>query len=134
MVTSGCNYSIELHRGSPKSLPILPNLLLPSQTVKVRENYGSGHTAFSEFDSHLRNVFGVWIDLDKFYEILFFILLLEPKGIFAEYDKSAPLGRSVRPVEKPRRGITVSHEKIPIPVLVFVFRLAPDAQQGTIPP
>jgi hypothetical protein len=24
---------------------------------------------------------------------LFFILLLEPKGIFSEYDKSAPLGR-----------------------------------------
>src|SRR3982074_2220571 len=93
MVTSRGNYSIELHRGSPKSLPILPNLLLPSQTVKVRENYVFGHTAFSEFDSHLRNVFGVWIDLDKFYEILFFILLLEPKGIFPEYDKSAPLGR-----------------------------------------
>ncbi len=40
MVTSQGNYSIELHRDSPKSLPILPNLLhLPSQTVKVREYY-----------------------------------------------------------------------------------------------
>jgi hypothetical protein len=36
--------------------------------------------------------FRVWIDLEQFYEILFFILLLEPKGIFPEYDKSAPLG------------------------------------------
>jgi len=35
--------------------------------------------------AHFRNVFGVWIDLDNLYEILFSILLRQPRWIFSEY-------------------------------------------------
>ena len=62
----------------------------------------------------------VWAQhVDTWLAALLSFLVPQRIFCFAAKSKMQGLQRSVRPVEKSRRGIMMSHEKIPIPVFVF---------------